>query len=61
MMTLENIHRFVEKGVKVTVIGPSFHHYYSGMGPGMLGGTYRPEEIRFATKKVVQNQGGDFC
>lgn len=60
MMTLENIAGFVEKGFKVTVIGPSFYHYYSGMGPGMLGGTYRPEDIRFSTKKVVQKQGGIF-
>ena len=60
MMTLENIGRFVEKGFKVTVIGPSFYHYYSGMGPGMLGGTYSPGEIRFATRDVVQKQGGIF-
>ncbi|MFH2090831.1 MAG: FAD-dependent oxidoreductase [Pseudomonadota bacterium] len=60
MMILENISRFVEKQVKVTVIGPSFYHYYSGMGPGMLGGTYRPEDIRFATQKVVHSQGGVF-
>ncbi|MBT6339147.1 MAG: FAD-dependent oxidoreductase [Desulfobacula sp.] len=60
MMTLENIGRFVEKGFKVIVIGPSFYHYYSGMGPGMLGGTYRSEDIRFATQDVVQKQGGIF-
>ncbi len=60
MMTLENISRFVEKGVRVTVIGPSEFHYYSGMGPGMLGGTYTPDDIRFATKKVVTKQGGVF-
>jgi len=60
MMTLENIGRFVEKGFKVTVIGPSFYHYYSGMGPGMLGGTYNPGDIRFATRDVVQKQGGIF-
>ena len=60
MMTLENIGRFVEKGFKVTVIGPSFYHYYSGMGPGMLGGTYSPDDIRFATRDVVQKQGGIF-
>ena len=60
MMVLENISRFVEKGVNVTVIGPSFYHYYSGMGPGMLGGTYSPEDIRFSTRKVVEHQGGTF-
>jgi NADH dehydrogenase FAD-containing subunit len=26
----------------------------------MLGGTYRPEEIRFATQRVVETQGGQF-
>ncbi|MDY6791875.1 MAG: FAD-dependent oxidoreductase [Thermodesulfobacteriota bacterium] len=60
MMTLENIDRFTEEGFKVTVIGPSFYHYYSGMGPGMLGGTYSPDDIRFATRDVVQKQGGIF-
>ena len=60
MMTLENIDKFVAKGFKVTVIGPSFYHYYSGMGPGMLGGTYSPDDIRFATRDVVQKQGGVF-
>ncbi|WP_321494332.1 FAD-dependent oxidoreductase [uncultured Desulfobacter sp.] len=60
MTALENISRFVEKGYKVTVIGPSFHHYYSGMGPGMLGGTYTPSDIRFATRDVVCKQGGFF-
>ena len=60
MTTLENIDKFVEKGYQVTVIGPSAYHYYSGMGPGMLGGTYTPEDIRFATKKVVEHQGGIF-
>ena len=60
MMTLENIGKFIQKGFKVTVIGPSFYHYYSGMGPGMLGGSYSPDEIRFTTKDVVQKQGGIF-
>ncbi len=48
MVTLEQIRTFVDKGHKVTVIAPSFYHYYSGMGPGMLGGVYSPDEIRFA-------------
>jgi len=60
MTALENISRFVEKGYHVTVIGPSFYHYYSGMGPGMLGGTYTPGDIRFATRDVVCKQGGTF-
>ncbi len=60
MMTLANLNRFVAQGHRVTVIQPSAHHYYSGMGPGMLGKTYAPEEIRFATRHVVEKQGGTF-
>jgi NADH dehydrogenase FAD-containing subunit len=30
------------------------------MGPGMLGGTYGPHDIRFATQQVVTDQGGVF-
>ncbi|MCF8067374.1 MAG: FAD-dependent oxidoreductase [Desulfobacterales bacterium] len=60
MVTLANIRRFVDKGYGVTVIGPSDYHYYSGMGPGMLGKTYAPEDIRFATGNVVEKQGGQF-
>ena len=60
MVTLDRLHTFVEKGHRVTVIGPSDHHYYSGMGPGMLGKTYTPAEIRFATRHVVEKQGGAF-
>ena len=60
MVTLAKLHTFVEKGYRVTVVGPSPHHYYSGMGPGMLGKTYTPEDIRFATQHVVEKQGGTF-
>ena len=60
MVTLANLKRFIEKGHAVTVIGPSEHHYYSGMGPGMLGKTYSPEDIRFATRQVVEKFGGAF-
>jgi NADH dehydrogenase FAD-containing subunit len=60
MVTLESIRNFTDKGFKVTVIAPSDYHYYSGMGPGMLGGTYTPDDIQFATRKVVTSQGGIF-
>jgi NADH dehydrogenase FAD-containing subunit len=60
MVTLANLHKFVEKGHNITVIGPSPYHYYSGMGPGMLGKIYKPDDIRFATKHVVEKQGGTF-
>ncbi|MBL4903843.1 MAG: FAD-dependent oxidoreductase [Desulfocapsa sp.] len=60
MVTMANIHVFCELGHRVTVIGPSDYHYYSGMGPGMLGGGYEPDDIRFAVKKNIEDQGGVF-
>jgi len=60
MITLSKLASFISKGYQVTVIQPSDYHYYSGMGPGMLGGTYNPDDIRFATKKLVESKGGRF-
>jgi NADH dehydrogenase FAD-containing subunit len=60
MVTLANLESFIDKGFGVTVIQPSEYHYYSGMGPGMLGGTYRPDDIRFATRRQVEAKGGRF-
>lgn len=60
MTTLANLHLFLARGYGATVIGPSPHHYYSGMGPGMLAKVYRPEEIRFDTRRVVEKQGARF-
>ena len=60
MVTLSKLHTFIEKDFDVTVIQPSEYHYYSGMGPGMLGGTYKPEDIRFATRRSVEARGGRF-
>lgn len=60
MVALANLNTLVEKGHSVSVVGPSEYHYYSGMGPGMLGKTYTPEDIRFATRHVVEKQGGAF-
>ncbi len=60
MMTLARLREFIDRGHDVTVIGSSAYHYYSGMGPGMLGGLYQPEEIRFASKLVAEKMGGRF-
>ncbi|MFT5702377.1 MAG: NADH dehydrogenase FAD-containing subunit [Desulforhopalus sp.] len=60
MVTLAKLHTFIDKGFDVTVIQPSDYHYYSGMGPGMLGGTYKADDIRFATRRMVEASGGRF-
>jgi len=49
MAVMAAIPELVAKGHQVTAIGPGERHYYSGMGPGMLGGTYQPPLIRPAT------------
>lgn len=60
MVTLDRLESFVSQDVEVTVIQPSEYHYYSGMGPGMLGATYSADDIRFATRKQVEAKGGRF-
>ncbi len=60
MMLLANIEKIIAAGHQVTVIQPSDHHYYSGMGPGMLSTHYSPDDIRFRTRFVVERQGGRF-
>ncbi|MFB6089382.1 MAG: NAD(P)/FAD-dependent oxidoreductase, partial [Candidatus Aenigmatarchaeota archaeon] len=55
-----NIEEFLELGMNVTVISPSEYLYYSGMGPGLLGGFYEPSECRFNIKGLVDQAGGEF-
>lgn len=60
MMVLQNLAEIVSQGVQVTVIGPGPRHYYSGMGPGMLGGHYAPDQISFPVRSMVERAGGKF-
>ncbi len=60
MMVMQNLAAFRADGHRVTVIGPGVHHYYSGMGPGMLSGMYRPEEIRFDVRAMAERRGAEF-
>jgi NADH dehydrogenase FAD-containing subunit len=60
LTVLLNLASYVQRGHRVTIIGPSPYHYYSGMGPGMLSGIYRPQEVRFHVKRMAQDRGGTF-
>ena len=60
LTTMLNVKEFVRRGHRVTLISPSPYHYYSGMGPGMLSGIYRPEDIRFHVSTMVKNRGAAF-
>lgn len=60
MTVLKRLAEFTAAGQRVTVIGPGPLHYYSGMGPGMLSGIYRPEEIRFNVEQMAVARGAKF-
>jgi NADH dehydrogenase FAD-containing subunit len=60
LTVLSNLARYIERGHKVTVIGPSPYHYYSGMGPGLLSRIYRPQDVRFHVKKMAEERGATF-
>jgi len=60
LTVLKNLEEFKKSGHQVTVVSSGALHYYSGMGPGMLSGIYRPEEIRFNVKKLSEDRGADF-
>lgn len=57
---LFHIGGMVKRGHEVVLVNPTPQHYYSGMGPGVLGGAYTPEQIRFPVKDMVLARGGRF-
>ena len=60
MTVMVNLQDYIERGHQVTLIGPSAYHYYSGMGPGLLAGKYRPQDVRFNIKKMAEDRGAVF-
>jgi NADH dehydrogenase FAD-containing subunit len=60
LTTITAIPAFLDRGHRVTVIGPAPYHYYSGMAPGMLAGTYSPQQIRFNVLKMCTDRGARF-
>ena len=60
MTVMSQLDHYTERGQHVTLISPYPYHYYSGMGPGLLSGIYKPEEVRFHVQKMVEDRGGIF-
>jgi NADH dehydrogenase FAD-containing subunit len=60
LTALKNIPTFGKRGHRVVLISPSPFHYYSGMGPGMLSGTYHSREVRFHIKRMAEDRGATF-
>lgn len=57
---VEWIPRYRALGARVAVVSRSPFHYYSGMGAGLLSGTYTPDETRFDLRRMVESRGGVF-
>ncbi|MRR07601.1 MAG: pyridine nucleotide-disulfide oxidoreductase [Deltaproteobacteria bacterium] len=60
MTSLVNIDQLTARGHQVTLVSPSPYHYYSGMGPGMLGGFYNPSQVRFHVGKMAEERRAEF-
>lgn len=58
--TLRNLPDIVDRGHRVTLVADSPHHFYSGMGPGLLGGMYEPQALRFDVRRRARNAGASF-
>lgn len=60
LTTILRLEDYIRRGHRVTLISADAYHYYSGMGPGMLAGIYRPQDIRFHIKKMSEDRGAVF-
>lgn len=60
LATLRDARRFVARGHAVVLVSPDDHHYYSGMAAGLLAGQYRPQDVRFNVRTMVEQAGGRF-
>lgn len=47
-------------GHELLLVSPEREHPYSGMGPGMLGGTYSLQQILLPAAELVERGGGRF-
>lgn len=56
--TLRRLRELTASGIAVTLVTPARHHYYSGMGPGMLGGLYTEDQVRIDVQRLAEGSGG---
>ena len=59
LFTLAHLPELIRRGANITLVTASRYHYYSGMGPGMLAGTYPPEALRFDVRALAERCGAD--
>lgn len=58
--TLANLREYRRRGHRVTVVSPEPFHAYTGMGPGVLGGLYPPEQALLPVERLTLAGGGSF-
>lgn len=58
--TFRCLHEMVRRGAHPVVINPSPYYSYSGLGPGVLSGRYRPEQGRVDVRRLVELRGARF-
>ena len=60
LYSIKNAGLLTRQGAEVIVVGPDQHHYYSGMGPGMLSGIYKPDDVRVDVQRLAFLSGVQF-
>jgi NADH dehydrogenase FAD-containing subunit len=60
LYSLQRTRELTKKGFDVVLVNPGRFLYYSGMAPGTLNRTYRPEEVRIDVRYLVGKGGGHF-
>lgn len=59
LFSLARLDRFLRRGIDVTVVSPS-PLWYSGVGPGLLGGSYEAADASVDVRSLVESKGGRF-
>ncbi|MEJ2199789.1 MAG: FAD-dependent oxidoreductase [Desulfuromonadaceae bacterium] len=60
LTALQRLGEYVARGHRVSLVNPTEHHYYSGMGPGLLAGLYAPDQVRFHVRRLAEAGGAAF-
>ncbi len=58
LFTLKRAGSLVAQGHEVLLVTPQRYHYYSGMGPGLLSGTYSARQCRVDVAALARAGGG---
>ncbi len=58
--SLKQAGELVRRGAEVVLVAPQRFHTYSGMGPGLLSRTYRPEQARVDVRSLAVSRGATF-